>query len=197
VLVWAWFSERRELVVMCRLRVRAVERAARAVMDENRHMDLGEMLRRRRQFWAHRFVHDFNLRACQRLYQFEPISKLIWISSCVSCLMVILRDAVVKDLSLPSTCGLNLLLWSLVGAWFARTRVLRQRCVRALGESKCPDCSYDLSMVPPEIPASNLGGVIVGPSRCVECGAPWPLVPAPIPSDARRMEQAWLEEPRP
>lgn len=51
-------------------------------------------------------------------------------------------------------------------------RVRRHR--RRLGQ--CAGCRYDLTGVPGEIEAGELGGFVLGPRVCPECGRRWPLL---------------------
>jgi len=193
---WSWFSERRELVAMKRWRVRAAEHAARAGLDDDTRAVLAGQLRRRRQFWTHRFVHDFNARSNQRLYSLDPVSRLLLVFMLVTYVCLTFDLVITAGASMSLFYVLLLMYFALGSMSMLRMRRLRRRCLRAIKESRCPDCDYDLSTVEPALEPSELGSVVIGPARCVECGAPWPLVPAPIPSDARKMEQPWLKERR-
>lgn len=72
---------------------------------------------------------------------------------------------------LVSAFGVPALVWHAT----RRPRTL----ARALLESRCPDCWYDLAGTTVLEPESLEGGIL-GPVRCPECGAPWPLVPPAV-----------------
>lgn len=68
------------------------------------------------------------------------------------------------------------------GIWYSHRRygVVCRGLGASLQSRSCPDCGYPLGDIPPGIDPSLLGGVNAGPARCHECGTPWPLVPPPV-----------------
>lgn len=79
------------------------------------------------------------------------------------------------------SCYAPVLTWTPLALGFARRRSAARRLRRTLEHSRCPDCGYDLSDLPPALPRDKVPGG--GPARCPECGSVWQLVPPPIDVD--------------
>ncbi|MCX5689554.1 MAG: hypothetical protein NTV94_07175 [Planctomycetota bacterium] len=95
----------------------------------------------------------------------------------VACLLMGVMEAVALVFRwsvVGSVPGFIPLLVFMVTLQLPAAAAVKRRLMRALEQSQCPACSYDLSTHPL---AANGGA---GPARCPECGTQWPLVPPPL-----------------
>jgi hypothetical protein len=149
-----------------RVRVEAAEHALRTVQADPfvALFAFRDDLERRRARWAH--LHTTP--ATRRRNRYGRYAWRLLVSLAATVILSVILTLLLGAIGLVAL--LLVFPASIAGA--------RDETPAAFDESRCPDCAYDLTGVPPAIPRERLG-LNSGPRACPECGASWPLLPPP------------------